>query len=79
MSKQVNSMTSKVLGPNSKGVNLERRVDASLVSGLLVKFGNFELDLTGRTHLSKTLGSVLDQLIAESNSLEQEFVKIAQH
>jgi F0F1-type ATP synthase delta subunit len=78
VSKQVNTVTAKVLGSNSKGVNLERRVDASIVSGLLVKFGNFELDLTGKTHLGKTLSSVVDALIAESNAKEQEFLKIGQ-
>ena len=37
MSKQINTVTTKVLGPSSKGVNLQRRVDPLLVSGLLFR------------------------------------------
>jgi F-type H+-transporting ATPase subunit delta len=78
ISKQINTVTAKVLGGATKGVNLERRVDPTVVSGVLVKFGNFELDLTGRTHVNKTLGQLLDQLISESNAYEQELIKLSE-
>jgi ATP synthase F1 delta subunit len=78
VSKQINTVTGKVLGAGAKGVNLTRRVDPTVVSGVLVKFGNFELDLTGRTHLNKALSSMLDRLIAESNAYEQELIKLSE-
>jgi F0F1-type ATP synthase delta subunit len=40
-------MTKKVLGANSQRVELTRKVDKSILSGLHVKFGSYELDLTG--------------------------------
>ena len=55
-------MTQKELGTN---VQLERQVDESIVDGLLLKFGNYELDLTARTFLVKEIDAQLNAILEE--------------
>ena len=41
-------------------------------TGFEVTFGNYQLDLTGRTHITKTMNQIIDNLIADANALESQ-------
>lgn len=64
-------MTKKVLGADSQSIALTRKVDPDLVSGFEVAFGNYQLDLSGRTHIAKAVAEIVESLVAESSAVEQ--------
>mmetsp|Transcript_15251 Transcript_15251/g.26235 ORF Transcript_15251/g.26235 Transcript_15251/m.26235 type:complete len:233 (+) Transcript_15251:29-727(+) len=73
ISSQVDKMTQKELGTN---VQLERQVDESIVDGLLLKFGNYELDLTARTFLVKEIDAQLNAILEDVSSMESKLQRI---
>merc|ERR1712146_168262 len=53
ISKQVDQMTKKVLGAGSQSVSLTRKVDPGIFLVFFFCFGNYQLDLSGHTHITR--------------------------
>jgi len=74
---QVNQLAKKVLGGNTQAIDLERRVDPSIVGGVLVTFGAYELDLTVRSFAVSEFNKQMNDVLEDASSFEARLLRIS--